>query len=486
MDIICQEWKLNPNVNPRTGRKISQKGKVYKELEEECIDSRQKTTPRKQRRRRNESDICREWRMFPTINPRTGRKISPHGSVSMKLREECNESPPEDDMIGVSQYKQTTAISTIRKINTALRTIGSKETCMSGPRSLQFRSNFSSIEELGSGSFGKVYKVVFRGEGIAVKEAYTEDVSKVPKEAEFGILMNDLLFKKKSPNFLATYMSGVCMECKISLKYTKKQPVSPCYLMFMELAYSDLGYYTNHHSMNLKTQLSVLFQLLMALYCIHHLYSIFHTDIKTINVLLKRIQPGGYFEYVLNGKSYYVENAGLLIFLSDFGVAECLSPAYSHQTYFGTRNAQLALDRKGNPYWIPVTINGNRPLIWKDEKTMILGTENVLDDYGYVSIPQIELNSDKFPPFEFYHDIQDVLRMFTGGARSIQEGWHNTITVDPYIKRKLKSYVIEYKNLFHVRNTVKFVVVKYLIRELYDLFGGIESKPKNILGRYVM
>lgn len=33
---ICDQWKKNPNVNPRTGRQITETGKVYKDLLKEC------------------------------------------------------------------------------------------------------------------------------------------------------------------------------------------------------------------------------------------------------------------------------------------------------------------------------------------------------------------------------------------------------------------------------------------------------------------
>lgn len=36
---LCDEWYDKPNINPRTNRKITTSGSVYKALQKECSDS---------------------------------------------------------------------------------------------------------------------------------------------------------------------------------------------------------------------------------------------------------------------------------------------------------------------------------------------------------------------------------------------------------------------------------------------------------------
>ena len=36
---LCDEWYDKPNINPRTNRKITKSGNVYKALQKESVDS---------------------------------------------------------------------------------------------------------------------------------------------------------------------------------------------------------------------------------------------------------------------------------------------------------------------------------------------------------------------------------------------------------------------------------------------------------------
>jgi len=80
---ICDKWKLNKLVNPRTGRSIKPTGKVYAALKTECSDG----SPRRIRSRY--SLKCIEWHNRPNINPETGRVIKINGPTYRKLEDEC-------------------------------------------------------------------------------------------------------------------------------------------------------------------------------------------------------------------------------------------------------------------------------------------------------------------------------------------------------------------------------------------------------------
>jgi len=97
---ICDKFIKNPNINPRTNRRISPQGLVYKNLVIECRKSKRDIFSNNVRRspsrsssyRRSLSTICDKFIRNPNINPRTNRRISPQGLVYKKLLSECRKS----------------------------------------------------------------------------------------------------------------------------------------------------------------------------------------------------------------------------------------------------------------------------------------------------------------------------------------------------------------------------------------------------------
>jgi len=94
---ICNEWRNNPSINPKTGRKIKIGGKVYNELKKECEQS---STNRDSLRVRCKSRntlsplTCAEWRKNPNLNPKTGRKIKINGDVYNRFKKHCTGTAP--------------------------------------------------------------------------------------------------------------------------------------------------------------------------------------------------------------------------------------------------------------------------------------------------------------------------------------------------------------------------------------------------------
>lgn len=470
--IICEEWKDNKFVNPRTNRKISPQGRVFKKLEIEC-SSRSQVRPIKRRPRSRSRSLVRKK------SPIKRRPRSRSCSKSLMRKSWF------DDRVQKSL-----------KINTFIRSIDSEQwsMCMSGSKSKEFRKNFKLVNKIGCGSYGEVYRVSFKGseDQFVVKEArFTNrdklqkiertpkrweemDANKFPNEKKLLDLVNDLILKNKCPNFVLTYNIAYCDGCIFSNLPTK------CYVTFMEALDSDLCRVKleKHH------QLSILYQLLIAVHAIHSNYGIWHRDIKKSNILIQMIKPGGYFEYVIDGISYFVENTGIVVFMADFGVSESLFPKYSWTGYYGTRNAEVK-GRK-NLYFEPLFIPG-RPLI-KWHGCDVIGSDNS-ENYE-MSKKRIDLNNGfKFPPFEFFGDIQDVFRMFVGGSQTEQPGLHDRIRpLDPKILKLIKtskaivpSIELIYMNE-NLDETVKYFIAKEMLKEIYIGPNSVDS----IVSRFVM
>jgi serine/threonine protein kinase len=450
---VCEEWRKNPNVNPVTKRKIKPTGAVYKKLEKTCSeDEARRPSARRPSARR------------PQTN---NEKVGESGESA-----DVNYSWVADRM--ERSRRVTTDLFDIRV-----------QTCVSGPDSKQFISNFLNFKYVGMGCFGRVVRGVTKsGDAVAMKEAYLKKSSFASKEEDIAILLNKLISTNKCPNFIYTFFIGKCQSCDIKTMFSRKKVVSsyPCYVMFMESADSDLRNVSNEIN-TYEIQSSLLYQIMFALYAIHHYYGILHGDIKTENVLIKKVVPGGYFKYKIGNKSYYVKNVGIVAYLADFGVAEILSRPYAPARFYGAR---LAYANTDTMKWEPIRIPGNTPLLWNTDdspEAFVSGTVNdIVSEKGYRKLenavsemfrgssnPPPRINEDAFPPFEFFYDMQDVMRMFVGGKRMLQSGNHNSVPLNAEMKFLLDKIgaIINYEMVFTRLDTLKYVLVQFMIESLY-------------------
>lgn len=359
--------------------------------------------------------------------------------------------------------------------------------CMSRKHSI-FRSKLSHVKAIGRGSFGEIYSVKYPNATFVIKEAYLSpkekqlmlkgvgrndkagQINKQSYPEEYRLLMLTQTLLKSIPNFLYIYDLAVCEGCTLQ----NKQP-GTCYLTFMEFADGNL-YSLFKKGLTDKVKLNILYQLLIAVDAIHSNYGIYHQDIKLENILFKRYQCGGYFEYNIRGDTFHIENLGILVLLSDFGVAISLLPMYSGPIpFYGTRNAMVK-----NSKLIPIKckygliVDSDGPhlissqiMLWDNGSS--IGTNNQFyENYSNLQsdIP-IDLNDPiLFPPFEFFNDIQDTIRMFIGGKRTRQVGTHGTMKfTDKTIAEKITSICFANHFQYYTDNT-RFIVAIEMLKTL--------------------
>lgn len=65
--------------------------------------------------------------------------------------------------------------------------------------------------------------------------------------------------------------------------------------------------------------MNALFQIFVGIFAIKRYFNMIHTDLHTGNILVHRVQPGGYWTYIIDNKRYYLPNLGYIFLLSDFG-----------------------------------------------------------------------------------------------------------------------------------------------------------------------
>jgi hypothetical protein len=382
----------------------------------------------------------------------------------------------EEKIIDPNSYKQIT-----RRIDESNFLIDMFESfvmfndslCVSG-NNMNFRKSLENIEIIGKGTFGVVYKAKFKSDKnyenyFIIKEAMIDVIfensskknykNKIkdyfdPENIFLEAIRTEILEKKLCPNFTFFYNVTKCDSCVLKRLFDEKINSGRCYVTFMEAASFDFG---NQMLTTLESQLSMLYQLLLGLHYLHSVLSIVHNDLKPVNILIKKITPGGYLKYHVEKDVFLVKNVGFLVYISDFGVSTCFNPDKinfkQQKSKIGSRLAEVVYEGS-KPRFIPFK---NPYVKWnkKGKEVTVFSQE------------KINLNQpNRFPPFEFFGDLQDVLRLFVGGNHSVQRWIFEKM---PKLDQKLEIQIR--KNIFPKMtnnvNDVKLILAIEMLKELY-------------------
>jgi hypothetical protein len=351
-------------------------------------------------------------------------------------------------------------------------TSNNESLCVSGNYT-NFRDYLSNIEIVGKGTFGVVYKAKFKSttkdfDEFIVKEALIEYDQEVyskkqyknkiknyfnPENIFLEAIRTEILEKKLCPNFTFFYNVTKCDSCVVQRLFDKRIQNGRCYVTFMEAASSD---FSDKAVTTLDSQKSMLYQLLIGFHYLHSVLSILHRDFKPANILIKNVKPGGYFKYIIGEDVFFVKNEGILVFISDFGVSLCVNPD----------KINLKMKRFTGSRLAEVVYNGLKPKFklfrsltpWYDNNILVT---NFSDE-------KIDLNQpNRFPAFEFYEDIQDVLKLFVGGKHSVQGFIFTKMSnLNKNLEILIKKNI--YGKIPNDVNYVKLVLAIEMLKELYE------------------
>jgi hypothetical protein len=275
---------------------------------------------------------------------------------------------------------------------------------------------------LGEGVQGKVFQFCTNSNKIciAVKKMYiNKKISKYIKklytpsalsheqfiELAANQLTNQLVLQKISPHFPLNYTfefkkrTGVCDE-----------------------SYPYKSYYYNEFISNSKTLnewlrtnrtnalwYNAFFQITTAIYALQKYFNMYHLDLHTYNILVKKIKKGGYWTYNINNKIYKLPNLGYQFYIADFGVA-----------------------------WIP---NKIIPWLISDE---YIKKKSIYIGYDVYYIFDAILISKEDIPIKFKKDIQHLIKELKNNIpfdKAIEHTWFDMYnTIDKKFKHKLDEY----------------------------------------------
>lgn len=356
---------------------------------------------------------------------------------------------------------------------------------------------YIDIEHIGSGDWGNVYSACFKSDhnhrvkfAIKMSRISKEDLKDPYSDTSFAwyeifmlkYIIKPLIETNVCPNLPFYINTFICN--KYDFIYKEKQE-HPCVIIVTELATGDLKKYFSSINFTDKHLYSALFQIMAGLHAIQMRGQIFINDIKAANILYYNVKPGGYWHYIINNTDFYVPNYGHMFVLNDFGVSTLYDPNFqlypnkNKKTFnLGSRYA-ININEKFYPIEAELEVVNNsiqttKNVTWKsshndknvtyskgatynlDRKTgKIINSKTKLTQLqkSYLLSNGINHNSLSFdffenpyiiPPFEFYNDVQDTLKMFIGGKRSSQKGMHK---IFPNISNSFKESIHPYLGL---------------------------------------
>lgn len=378
------------------------------------------------------------------------------------------------------------------------------------------------LEIIGKGSYGNVYKSAIDCRNFAVKIAklkpeavkHPNDLSINSWHEEYYLrkVIKPLIEGKKCPNLPLLIDKFICSDCCITIDDVKIH--TPSIITVVELADGDLKKYTATHRSDSELY-SCLFQVMVALHAIQKHGQVMNFDVKKENILYYDVVPGGFWCYNVRGADYYVPNHGKLFVLNDFGISRPLSPAYPifkngiHRlgSRFGVvMNGKIEPIRSsGKKECIEKIVidgkkvNGGEFLFFEGEESPYVNLKvkmdaEVIDFLNSKNIPCSPLesgfyeNPEVIPPFEFYNDMQDALRMFVGGKRTTQKGNHKVIpSLSKKLKDELQPYLGKGANLKAgiFSSNPSCILAGHFIE---SFFGAFRKLPENggIIEKYVI
>jgi 2-cysteine adaptor domain len=399
--------------------------------------------------KRDSRDICNEWLTDRSVNPRTGNKITEKGAAYKRLAKECANAPFPQMSPGVKGFfvERTELLTIDQRLNymkEVAREIVTHRNgfCLSGPivetmfkERKKLPVQWDAIEE----SIMSVFHAVrFLNLDFRVQELpiCTKEVERLRK-GTFTLmhayrLMNRSLMLHQTPHLVVTGMPMLCDSCNphgATYRCYCCEEGGPkwntCATTAMELFDCTLSAYLEEEgAISGDLFANMLFQVLHALAVIQNEYGMRYSMSSLHDVLVRRVKPGGYWQYDFRGQSYYLHNLGVVLALS--GITRdtaAMKPRWSIDEDFGERNVKRQPDGSYIKFTAKYTIDEYTFRLRKAEED-----EYWLPTFSayYAIRPSIKVTRqdlddvDLIPPYGFTEDLVNLIGNFIGGSYYIR------------------------------------------------------------------
>jgi len=476
MDLeLCKEWNKNKKsrdtkiTNPLTNKKIDRHGPTAQKLNISCMDfglgkrrSRERSSEERSSEERSSEERSSGEREDNTVynynpgfdwlsndnyyqeSPWSGGQMVPQIQVQEPRQRQKILSPTRSSGTFIENNKAFHVQKSIDEsidyrikkkniITDYFKEVVSTDSSLCFSKS-NIHKYINNIEIIKKGNFGyvyagvvnNIYEIALKEKPIS-KEVYNESQKEhFPKEILWNHLTNELLEKKKCPNFLFSYYTIFCGRTLLSN--------SPYMFTLMELADSTIDkvkeekvFYKN-----------ALFQLLYAIHALHKNFGLVHNNITAKNIMIKfnnSYHKKNHWAFNINEIIYYLPNLGFTLYLTDFRDAMSQGTLYSKGN-LGIRNAQVVHTQQGlefrpftTKYYPEIAKSNDRKhlsssnLIPENIDIYEIDSPSLSDDSGTVnkfwknfnSYPSIRVDLDdfeQFPTYDMYLDIQSALSIF--------------------------------------------------------------------------
>jgi hypothetical protein len=342
--------------------------------------------------------------------------------------------------------------------------------------------NSVDMKIVGKGSYANVFRTSYDSSLFALKFSKVKpeavgspyDISYSSWHEVYYLkdIINPLVSEGVCPNLPYLYDTFICENCNLILDNQKVK--TACSILAVELAAGTLTKYLTDEKRSREELASALFQIMAALHTIQVYSQIMNFDVKKENILVYDVIPGGYWKYTILGNDYYIPNKGKMFVLNDFGISRPMAPntpvfktPKDTRYRLGTRLAVIVNDRfvpfnTGCQFGDTMNKSKCKNVEWEDgviscgaEYSMyrsgkIPNHKPVFDSETLKYLKSMNhptdstnfdfYNASVIPPFEFYNDTQDAIRMFTGGKRTTQKGYHS-MKISSSFAKELAQYV---------------------------------------------
>lgn len=132
--------------------------------------------------------------------------------------------------------------------------------------------------------------------------------------------LNKLIDQRICINIPYLYKYFICDTCEFSNPMIDKYffGTNKCLIIVNDLADTILSSFLDTNP-SFEVQVNAYLQIYIALYCIRKFFNIWHHDLHGDNVLVYKVKPGGFWQYIINGRKCNIPNIGYLFVLTDFG-----------------------------------------------------------------------------------------------------------------------------------------------------------------------